>query len=505
MNRSEQLASLATDTVWDIIVIGGGATGLGTALDAATRGYKTLLLEGHDFAKGTSSRSTKLVHGGVRYLEQGNIKLVREALRERGYLLKNAPHLTSVQTFIVPVFSWWEKMFYGLGLKFYDLLSGKLSLGDTQILSKKETTSHLPTINADKLAGGILYYDGQFDDSHLAIEIAATAIKSGATVINYCKVTGFIKTNDKITGVECIDVLSEKKYTLRTKVVVNATGVFTNAIVQMDDHLQHDLVSPSQGIHLVIDAKFFPGTDAMMIPKTDDGRVLFAVPWHDKVVLGTTDTPIEEISYEPKPLEEEIEFIIKHINRYCTTLIKRADINSVYVGLRPLVKQKSKGSTALISREHHLSVSSSGLITIMGGKWTTYRKMAADAVDNAAFIGKFNKEKCKTAHTPIGDEQEKENRMNEIIKNDISLKELVHPNYTFTKAGLVYAVKYEMAICIEDILARRMRLLFLDAKLAIALAPMVASIIAPYLQKDKNWEALEVKSFTELAGQYILS
>jgi len=504
MNRSEQLQSLATDTVWDIIVIGGGATGLGTALDAATRGYKTLLLEGHDFAKGTSSRSTKLVHGGVRYLEQGNIKLVREALRERGYLLKNAPHLTSVQTFIVPVFSWWEKMFYGLGLKFYDLLSGKLSLGDTQILSAKETLSHLPSINAEKLAGGILYYDGQFNDSGLAIELAATAINKGATVLNYCKATGFIKTNDKITGVECIDVLSEKKYTLNTKVAVNATGVFTNAIVQMDNELEHDLVSPSQGIHLVIDAKFFPGTDAMMIPKTDDGRVLFAVPWHDKVVLGTTDTPIEEISYEPKPLEEEIEFIIKHINRYCTALITRADINSVYVGLRPLVKQKNKVSSSLISREHHLSVSPTGLITITGGKWTTYRKMAADAVDNAAFIGKLNKEKCSTAHTQIGDELEKENRIQEILKHDASLAEKIHAKYPFTKAQIVYSVKYEMAICIEDILARRIRLLFLDARLAIELAPMVASIIAPYLQKDKNWEAGQVKSFTQLADQYIL-
>jgi glycerol-3-phosphate dehydrogenase len=504
MKRSEQLQALETDTTWDIIVIGGGATGLGTALDASLRGYKTLLLEGHDFAKGTSSRSTKLVHGGVRYLEQGNIKLVREALRERGYLLKNAPHLTSIQTFIVPVFSGWEKMFYGLGLKFYDLLSGKLSLGDTQILSKKETVEHLPTINAEKLAGGILYFDGQFDDSHLAIEIAATAIKKGATVLNYCKVTGFIKTNEEITGVECIDVLSEKKYTLKTRVVVNATGVFTNAIVQMDNQLEHDLVSPSQGIHLVIDAKFFPSTDAMMIPKTDDGRVLFAVPWHNKVVLGTTDTPIEEVSYEPKPLEEEIEFIIKHINRYGTSLIRRADIDAVYVGLRPLVKQKTKVSSALISREHHLSVSSSGLITITGGKWTTYRKMAADALDNAAFIGKFKKEKCTTAHTPIGDEKEKETRMKEIVKNDISLKELVDPNYTFTKAAIVYAVKYEMAICIEDILARRMRLLFLDARLAIALAPMVASIMAPYLQKDKNWEGAEIASFTQLAEQYIL-
>jgi len=504
MNRSEQLQALTTDTLWDIIIIGGGATGLGSALDAATRGHKTLLIESHDFAKGTSSRSTKLVHGGVRYLAQGNIKLVREALRERGYLLKNAPHLTSVQTFIVPVFSWWEKMFYGIGLKVYDLLSGKLSLGNTQILSKHETLAHLTSINPKKLVGGILYYDGQFDDSQLAIEIAATAIEKGATVINYCKATGLIKTNGKITEVECIDVLSEKKYAIKTKVVINATGVFTNAIVQMDDHLQHDLVSPSQGIHLVVDAKFFPGIDAMMIPKTDDGRVLFAVPWHDKVVLGTTDTPIEEISFEPKPLVEEIEFIIKHINRYCTTSITRADINSVYVGLRPLVKQKRKGSTALISREHHLSVSPSGLITITGGKWTTYRKMAADAVDNADFIGKLNKEKCITAHIQIGDEQEKENRFQKILQEDASLAEKIHANYSFTKAQIVYAVQYEMAMGIEDILARRIRILFLDARLAIELAPMVASIMATYLQKDKNWETEEVAVFTKLAEQYIL-
>jgi len=505
MKRSEQLQALETDTIWDIIVIGGGATGLGTALDASLRGYKTLLLEGHDFAKGTSSRSTKLVHGGVRYLEQGNIKLVREALRERGYLLKNAPHLTSIQTFIVPVFSWWEKMFYGLGLKFYDLLSGKLSLGDTQILSKKETVAHLPSINAEKLAGGILYYDGQFDDSGLAIELAATAIKKGATVINYCKATGFIKNNGKITAVECLDVLSEKKYTIKAKAIVNATGVFTNAVVQMDEPLQDDLVSPSQGIHLVIDAKFFPGIDAMMIPKTDDGRVLFAVPWHDKVVLGTTDTPIHTVSFEPIPLEEEIEFIIKHINRYCTTLITRADINSVYVGLRPLVKQKTQISSALISREHHLSVSPTGLITITGGKWTTYRKMAADAVDNATFIGKLNKEKCTTAETKIGDELEKENRIREILKQDASLAEKIHAKYPFTKAQIVYAVKYEMAICIEDILARRIRLLFLDARLAIELAPMVASIMAPYLQKDKSLEAFEVEKFIKLANQYVLA
>ena len=504
MNRSEQLKALENEILWDIIVIGGGATGVGTALDAAARGYKTLLIEGHDFAKGTSSRSTKLVHGGVRYLQQGNIKLVREALRERGYLLKNAPHLTSIQTFIVPVFSWWEKVFYGLGLKIYDLLSGKLSLGDTQILSKKETIAHLPTINTNRLAGGILYFDGQFNDSQLAIEIAATAIKKGATVLNYCMATGFTKTNGKITGVECVDILSAKKYALQTKVVINATGVFTNAVVQMDDQLQHDLVSPSQGIHLVVDARFFPTVDAMMIPKTDDGRVLFAVPWHDKIVLGTTDTPIDITSYEPKPLEEEIEFILKHINQYGTKLITRADINSVYVGLRPLVKQKGKGRTSLISREHHLSISPSGLVTITGGKWTTYRKMAADAVDNAAFIGKLKKVRCKTAEMSIGHLEERKNNLNTILKTDPALNVPLHPNYPYTKADIVFSVKHEMSMGVEDVLARRIRLLFLDAKLAVALAPMIAALMAHYLNKDKNWELEEVKNFTALADQYIL-
>ena len=505
MNRAIQLQSLEKEACWDIIVIGGGATGIGAALDAASRGYKTLLIEGHDFAKGTSSRSTKLIHGGVRYLEQGNIKLVREALRERGYLLKNAPHLSSIQEFIIPVFSWWEKMFYWIGLTLYDILSGSLSIGKTTLLSKKDTIAHLPSLNTNKLVGGILYYDGQFDDSHLALEIAATAIKNGATVLNYCKATGFIKDNVKITGITCVDTLTGNAYSLKTKTVINATGVFTNSIVQMDDHLKHDLVRPSQGIHLVVNQQFFPSTSALMIPKTEDGRVLFAVPWHDKIILGTTDTPIDTISYEPKALEEEIEFILKHINQYGNNLITRADINSVYVGLRPLVKQKGKDRTSLISREHHLSISPSGLVTITGGKWTTYRKMAADAVDNAAFTGKLKKVKCKTTEMRIGDLEERKNNLNAILKADPTLNTLLHPNYPFTKAEVVYAVQQEMAMCVEDVLARRIRLLFLDARMAIELAPMVAGLMAPFLNKDKNWELEEVKTFTTLAEQYILN
>src|SRR6476646_7786859 len=326
MDRAAMLKKLETEKAWDIIIIGGGATGLGAAVDAASRGYKTLLIEQFDFGKGTSGRSTKLVHGGVRYLEQGNIKLVMEALRERGYLLKNAPHLTTALPFVVPVYSRVNKFYYGIGLKLYDVLSGKLSLGKTKLLSTKETIEHLPGIDEKKLKGGILYYDGQYDDARLAIELAITAAKYGATVLNYCEAIDLLKENNKVKGVVFEDLINEITYEANAKVVINATGVFTDRIIQMDDTEREALVEPSQGIHLVIDKKFFPGNNAMMIPKTDDKRVLFAVPWHDKVVLGTTDTPVDEISFEPRPLEEEIEFVLNHANRYLAQTIKRNDV-----------------------------------------------------------------------------------------------------------------------------------------------------------------------------------
>ena len=505
MKREEMLQQLTETPKWDIIIIGGGATGLGAALDAASRGYKTLLVEQYDFAKGTSSRSTKLVHGGVRYLQQGNIKLVREALRERGYLLHNAPHLTSVQPFIVPVFSLWEKIYYAVGLKIYDLLSGKLSLGKTQVLSKKQTIAHLPAIDPSKLSGGILYFDGQFDDSRLCTDLAVTAVKHGAVVINYCKAMGFEKTNGKVSGVQLKDTISGKEYAVHTKSAINATGVFTDTVLQMDDATRHDLVSPSQGIHLVVDSSFFPGTDAMMIPKTDDGRVLFAVPWHHQVVLGTTDTPIDTAVIEPKPLEEEIAFIIKHINRYGRHTILRSDVKSVYVGLRPLVKIKGTQRTALLSRDHTLVISPSGLVTITGGKWTTYRKMAEDAVDNAVFITKQEKKGCVTRNLSIGNFSERQHLIMQMISTDVSLGEKIHPSYDYTKAEILYAVKYEMAVTIEDILARRTRLLFLDAAAAVEVAPLVAESMAKALSKDAQWITEQVTQFKRLAKQYLLS
>lgn len=492
MNRDAMLQQLQEIEEWDLVIIGGGATGLGAAVDATTRGYKTLLIEAYDFAKGTSSRSTKLVHGGVRYLAQGNIKLVMEALRERGYLLKNAPHITSASPFIVPAYSWFDKLFYGIGLKVYDTMAGKLSLGKTRLLNKKETLQYLPGISDKNLKGGILYYDGQFDDARLAVDLAITAAKNGAVILNYCKADALIKNNGKINAIRFEDTLNNKKYEVKTKIVINATGVFTDAIMQMDEPENEMLVLPSQGIHLVVDKKFFPGTHALMIPKTDDGRVLFAVPWHDKVVLGTTDTPIDNISFEPRPLEEEIEFVLHHANRYLSQNIQRSDVRSTFAGLRPLVKQKGAKSTALVSRDHTIIVSKANLVTITGGKWTTYRKMAEDVVNNAAFAAKLPKKECVTQHLAIGNNAQK--------KGNIFLQEA----FNYTEQDIAHYVENEMAMTVEDILARRTRLLLLDAKAAIEAAPTVAKIMADLMNKDAQWINDQVNAFTELANNYKL-
>ncbi len=477
---------------WDVIVIGGGATGLGVAVDAASRGYKTVLVEQYDFAKGTSSRATKLVHGGVRYLAQGNIKLVMEALRERGYLLKNAPHLTTALPFVIPVFSLWEKFYYAIGLKLYDVLSGTLSIGKTRILNKKQAQEHLPGIEAAKLTGGILYYDGQFDDARLATELAKTAVQHGAAVINYCKVTSLVKQEGKVCGVTLLDTITGTPYQIKGKAVINATGVFTNAILNMDEPQQQNLVAPSQGVHLVVDKHFFPGSHALMIPKTDDGRVLFAVPWHDKVVLGTTDTPVEHIEVEPKPLEEEIAFILHHANRYLSATINRSDVRSMFAGLRPLVKQKHAKKTSVLSRDHTILVSASNMVTVTGGKWTTYRRMAEDAVNHAVAATGLPAKECITKKLPIGKQQK-------------DGEALVHGAVTLSNETIRYFVEEEMAIKIEDILARRTRLLFLNAAQAIAQAHQTATLMAEILHKDDAWVKEQVEGFTLLASQYLLT
>ncbi|WP_452225013.1 glycerol-3-phosphate dehydrogenase/oxidase [Lacinutrix chionoecetis] len=504
---------------WDVIIVGGGATGLGIALDCTTRGYKTLLLEQVDFAKGTSSRSTKLVHGGVRYLAQGNVDLVREALHERGLMMKNASHLVSNQSFIIPNYKWWDKIFYTVGLKVYDFLSGKLSFGKSKGIGKKEAIQRLSTIKTEKLKGGVVYHDGQFDDSRLALNIAQSAIENGATLLNYCKVKKLLK-DDKglVNGVVAIDQETEKEYSLNAKVVINATGVFTDEVLKMDNNNAKNSIRPSQGIHLVFDKSFLPGNDAIMIPKTDDGRVLFLVPWHDKVVVGTTDTLLDSHSLEPKPLDREVDFIIETANRYLNKTATKDNVLSIFAGLRPLAAPKDKSEkTKEISRSHKIIVSDSELITITGGKWTTYRKMAQDTVNKIIELNKLPKAKCVTENLLIHGANGTVDRSNhlyiygtdkkgieQITKENPKLSERLHTRLPYTKAEVLWAVRNEMARTIEDVLARRVRVLFLDAKAAIEIAPMVGEILREELNQTDEWRQEQISKFIQIANQYVL-
>ena len=516
MDRKYGIAQLEQVKDWDIIIIGGGATGLGIAVDAAQRGFKVLLLEKNDFAKGTSSRSTKLVHGGVRYLAQGNIKLVVEALRERGFLLANAPHLTRIQEFIIPSYTYFSKWFYGVGLFIYDFLARKLSLGRPRIIGKKSLLKTMPSANPNGLKGGVSYMDGQFDDARLAITLALTASDLGGTVLNYCNVIGLIKENGVICGVHLQDEIGEKEFKVHCKVVINATGVFVDAILDLDDTASPAAVMPSQGVHVVVSKKHFSGDAALMIPKTKDGRVLFAVPWHDAVVIGTTDTSLNIISEEPEALDEEIAFIINHFNDYTVANIGNKDILSVFAGLRPLVKTSNLGNTALASRDHTILVSKSNLITITGGKWTTYRKMAKDAVNNAAFVAKLPIIKCRTRRlklhgyaegihygTPLSVYGTDAEKIRKMVSDQPSLAEKIHPDHDYCKAEVIWSVKNEMAMQVEDILGRRSRILFVDARAAIQAAPIVAGLMAEQLGQGIEWTNEQVASFVELAGGYL--
>lgn len=516
LNRKQSLKQLNEQTQWDVTVIGGGATGLGIAVDAARRGYKVLLLEKNDFAKGTSGKSTKLVHGGVRYLAQGNIKLVMEALRERGFLLANAPHLTHTQYFVIPVYSIFYLLFYGIGLALYALLSGKKSLGKTKILSKKSTLDRLPGIRRKGLKGGILYADGQFDDARLAVTLALTAADHGAIILNYFRVSQLLKTEGRINGLEALDEISGQNYRIRASVVINATGVFADSILQMDNPGAVPIVMPSQGVHLVVNKSIFPAREALMIPKTKDGRVLFAVPWHDAVVIGTTDTPRDRIDEEPKALEEEINFILDQFNRYREKPIDRSDVSSVFAGLRPLVKVGGTQNTAALSRDHTILVSESGLLSIIGGKWTTYRKMAKDAVDRSIVLGGLPAVKCMTGKLrlhgydpqitygdPLSVYGTDAKKILQLMTDNPDLQESIHPDYPYTKAEVMWSVRNEMALQAEDILARRSRLLYLDARAALQAAPGVVSLMAKELGRDEGWQQNQLRLFQQLAADWL--
>ena len=518
MDRDEMISRIKDNSaVWDVVVIGGGATGAGTALEAASRGYKTLLLEQYDFSKGTSSRSTKLIHGGVRYLQQGNIALVLEALKERGILLQNAPHLVQNLSFIVPNYEWWEGPFYGIGLKMYDLLAGKAGFGRSKILSKDKTIEMIPNIETEGLDGGVVYHDGQFDDARLVINILQTADDQGAAVINYMPVKSLIKTDDLIQGVLAVDSETGREFQIKARVVINAAGPFADSVRSMDDQEAVKMIQPSQGTHIVLDRSFLAGDIAVMVPHTDDGRVIFAIPWSGRVIVGTTDTPVKSAEIEPQPQEEEIEFLLKHISRYLARDPQRSDILSVFTGIRPLVSSEADSNTAVISREHTINISRSGLVTIAGGKWTTYRKMAEETVDQAAVVGDLENRPSVTKELNIhGYHHHTENfgplarygsdavLIKKLMSEDKQLAKTIYDDPPVYAAEVYFAVKYEMARTIEDFLSRRTRLLLLDAKGSLAAASKTAKLMAKYLGKNKKWQKTQTAEYSRLAEGYIV-
>ncbi|UWZ85074.1 glycerol-3-phosphate dehydrogenase/oxidase [Occallatibacter riparius] len=530
MNRESMLArvrerQLPNQDPWDIIVIGGGATGAGIAVDAASRGYSVLLLEREDFGKGTSSRSTKLVHGGVRYLEQGNISLVMEALKERGIMLENAPHLVHDQPFIVPNYSWWETPFYGIGLKIYDLLAGKYGFGKSRILSLEETLQRLPNIRQDGLRGGVVYHDGQFDDARLLISLIITATEQGATVLNYAPVVELTRDADGfINGVDALDRESGQRFTAAAKVVINATGIFTDETRRMADAESQPMLAPSQGIHLVFDHSFLSGDTAIMVPHTTDGRVLFAIPWHGHTLVGTTDTPIDGPSYEPAPFEQEIQFVLDTAGQYLSRPPQREDILSVFVGIRPLVKAAGSDAskTSALSRDHTIHIDATGLLTIVGGKWTTYRHMAEDVVDQAITLGRLDEAPSVTKtlriHGYLKPEQGSgglalpedalavygtdASPIRALAESDPGLAQLLDPDLPCVGAQIVWAARNEMARTLDDVLSRRTRALLLNAAAAIRMAPAAARLLARELGHDDAWATQQVTAFLQLAAQY---
>lgn len=508
---------------WDVLVIGGGATGLGIAVDASSRGLKTLLIEQHDFAKGTSGKSTKLVHGGVRYMAQGNFRLVYEALRERAAMKRNAPHLVRLQPFIIPCYTWFAVVKYLAGLKLYDLLAGKNSFGPSRYRQTSEVTARIPGIRRQGLRGGVSYFDGQFDDARFAINLAQSAAEHSATVVNYFRATGLIKKNGMVSGVRAEDLETGKVYSLHSRIVINATGVFVDDILGMDEPGRPAMVRPSQGIHLVFDQKFLSVAEAMMIPRTSDGRVLFAIPWNGRLLAGTTDTPLDTGTLEPVPQEQEIRFVIETLAAYLQVAPKRSDILSIFVGLRPLAApSKTTGTTKEISRDHKLIVGRSGMITITGGKWTTYRKMAEDAVDRAMRTGKFHFTPCRTKNLALHGSgasptaREFQESLPHLAMYGSDAGEVLHlsrtnpawgeplvPGHPFTGAEVIWAVRREMARSVEDVLARRVRLLILDARAAASAAPKVALLMAEELGRDEAWTRNQVAEFNILVRQYL--
>ncbi len=525
LSRDENLGRLRDGGSWDVVVIGGGATGLGAAVDAAARGYRTALLEARDFAQGTSSRSTKLIHGGVRYLAQGDIPLVREALHERGLLFRNASHLVHRRDFVVPAYRWRDLPFYGIGLKVYDLLAGRSNLGGSRWIGPVAVVERIPTIVRRGLRGGIVYTDGQFDDARLAIALVRTLAGLGGVALNYASVVGFSRRDGRIAAVSVRDDETGEELAVEARVVINATGVYADAVRRLDDPgtAASPLLTPSQGTHIVLERSFLPGESALLVPHTDDGRVLFTIPWHGRILVGTTDTPVAEPAVEPRPRPEEVAYLLEHVSRYLVTRPQAEDIRSTFAGLRPLLRGHDPRAgdigapTAKLSREHAILVSPSGLVTVAGGKWTTYRRMAADAVDHATRVGGLAPRPTTTATLRLHGWEEpvdgRDDPLSVYGSDAPGIRALgsenpewdrpLHPALPYRAAEVIWAARHEAARSIEDVLARRTRALFLDARASIEAALPVAALLASALGKDQAWQASQVARYRELAAGYL--
>jgi len=524
MNREEALREIrARAAPWDIAVIGGGATGVGVVLDAASRGYEAVLLERGDFGQGTSSRSTKLIHGGVRYLRQGNVRLVMGALRERAILRRNASHVVRELEFVLPVYRWWEGPFYWTGLKLYDLLAGRRGFGRSRWLSKGETLERVQTLKPDGLRGGVCYHDGQFDDARLLVSMARAAAEWGATLVNYAGVTGLMRDgHGRVAGVAAREAETGEELRIAARVTVNATGPFCDEVRRMADPGARPMIAPSRGAHVVLAKSFLPGDAAIIVPRTSDGRVMFAIPWHGHVVVGTTDTAVPVPEVEPRASEEEIGFILETVGRYLARPVRREDVLSTFAGIRPLVGGVGAvgavapgGKTSALSRDHTIEVTAPGLVTITGGKWTTYRTMAEECVGRAAEVAGLERRACVTRDMALCDADAgvrghlsvygaDARAIAALAEEDAELARPLHAALPYTGAEVVWAVRREMARTVEDVLARRTRALFLDARAALEMAPRVARIMAGELGKGEEWEREEVDGFSRLARSYLV-
>jgi glycerol-3-phosphate dehydrogenase len=505
MNRDEMIERLAgARPPWDVVVIGGGATGLGCAVDAALRGYRTALVERGDFGCGTSSRSTKLIHGGVRYLRRGNVRLVVESLRERWRLRRNAPHVVRDLRFVVPVYRRGEGAYYGLGLLLYDALAGRHGLGRSCRLTREATAALLPTARRAGLRGGVLYHDAQFDDARLALDLAATAAGLGAVVVNYVEVEGLERSGRSVCGVSARDRETGEALHVMGRVVVNAAGVGADGVRRMDDPDAGATIRPSRGSHVVLDRSFLPGDAALVVPRTDDGRVLFAIPWHGRTLVGTTEVPVDDVDAEPVPSSREIDFLLEHSGRYLEKTPGRRDVRSAFAGLRPLFGADPSAHTASIARDHKVTASGSGLVTIAGGKWTTYRNMAQDGIDRAVSIAGLSPAPCTTHAHPIhGHDGAVEREVEYLVADSPELGEPVGDGLEASVARVVWAARHEMARTVDDVLARRTPALFLDARAALVAAPRVAEILARELGRDEGWKRCQVEHFAAIVARHV--